>query len=227
MKQKLTEQIERIKDLNKIFNEQNYNDAYGPTNLGTHGYRSGLGINSNTDYLSDIGAVKRKDKPKIDGRTSPNRKYGNFDINIKSDRRLIAKRLAKRMNTKSATPETIENIKRVLNVPNNKDIERQDILNCRFTSLDLKNVFDIEVAYFLLLEGEFIASNGIHLSKTFMELIDDSNSQKIKFKKQNHMQLDEFTDFMLKNYDKMEDEAFDVIRDKQIARKIARKISKK
>lgn len=59
----LTEEINRINDLNKIIQEQDSND--NPFRSGRHGYWSGnktYPINPNTDYLSDIGARKRKKK---------------------------------------------------------------------------------------------------------------------------------------------------------------------
>ena len=215
-KKNILSEIERMKELNKILNEQNYDDAYGPSNLGSHGYHSGLGINPNADYSSDIGATKRKEKPEIDGRKlgKGGWKARDLDINNRKDRLMIINRLLKGHQTKKATPETLDKLYHMFS---------GDIINgIRNLHLNLKDDFDVELVYFLLKAGRFRNTHWLSKSKTFMnnlELSDyattvynpktnefEDKKTFLKFKENETLTLDDFVDFMKKNHGKMYDE---------------------
>ena len=228
----ITEEIERIKNINKVISELDYSDS-DPRSHGSYGYQRGRGFNPNSDYLSDIGARKAKERTnrqssvEYDQNGNPiNKKKPEppkiLDINNKEDRILLIKKILtysknKYYKIKSATPETIKIIDNIF--PN----QFYHGLDTDHAHLHGNRDFDLEIIYFLLKNGRFYTtSDRIEWSSTFMNLISDSTVQPghYQFKDGVNLSLEEFVDFVKNNYNKIEDESLNKFSKRlEIARK--------
>ncbi len=217
----ITEEIERIKNLNKVICELDYSDS-DPRSRGSYGYRPGAKFNPNTDYLSDIGSRKKKRGDLQEPTYNPFSDTGKSteekpsDINNKEDRMSLAKRVARGDEIKNATQETLKQIRELYNGRSHghgsgngksRDPEKLDI--------NIMKPFHIEVLYFLLKrkEGTYLPEalsnrmGNIVYSKTFMSLVKpiredwEKWGSKFKFKDDVNITLDDFVKFMQKNMD--------------------------
>lgn len=214
-KRTITEEVERIKNLNKVISELDYSDS-DPRSRGSYGYRPGAKFNPNTDYLSDIGARKKKANlqdptyiPFSDTNKSSEEKL--LDINNKEDRSLLSRRIIRGDEIKNATPETIKQIKELYGERQNSWGSERDPEKLQ---IDLTKPFHIEIFYHLLkqkgtrlptIPGRSYGS--IAYSKTLMKLLSPvkkvgyTHSGIYKFKDNIDIKLDNFIKFITNKRD--------------------------
>lgn len=233
----ITEEIERIKNLNKVITELDYSDS-DPRSHGSYGYRPGAKFNPNTDYLSDIGA--RKTKKKEEKPAKEYDWYGNLirprdingnliktkdslpelDINKREDRENIIKKLLNgiRLRIDNATPETYKYMAKLLPglLPNSSNDNKEenkkqlDRIGFNVPGGSKKNIFEIELIYYLLKESKYNGECRFP-SKTFLDItsFSEHSSKYLHFKNNNNPTLDWFIDFINNNYEKIDDEMGD------------------